>query len=111
VDKDSETHAKVKDGSAVWQNDLAHLPGGFAAGPSTQAYLHNRRTLDFGAAQPGQVQPMLSILCLGISTRSSILWHRFGHAVENRVRFDDLARINRVRSIAKLTENTFGRLV
>jgi hypothetical protein len=40
---------------------LAHLPGGFAAEPSAQAYLHKRRNIDFGAAQPGQVQPLLSI--------------------------------------------------
>jgi hypothetical protein len=41
-------------------NDLAHLPGGFAAEPSVQAYLRDRRNFDFGAAQPGQVQPLLS---------------------------------------------------
>lgn len=41
-------------------NGLAHLPGGFAAEPSAQAYLHKRRNIDFGAAQPGQVQPLLS---------------------------------------------------
>jgi hypothetical protein len=40
-------------------NDLTHLPGGFAAEPSAQAYVRKRRNPYFGAAQPGQVQPLL----------------------------------------------------
>jgi hypothetical protein len=38
---------------------LAHLLGEFAVEPSGEVYLHERRNFDFGAAQPGQVQPLL----------------------------------------------------
>jgi hypothetical protein len=40
-------------------NDLAHLPGGFTVEFSAQDHLRKRLNLDFGAAQPGQVQPLL----------------------------------------------------
>jgi hypothetical protein len=43
---------------------LAHLPGASAAGPSAQASLHKRRNVDFGAAQPGQVQTLLGVILL-----------------------------------------------
>ena len=39
----------TKEGRAQADSDLAHLPGGFAAEPSVQAYLHKRRNLDFDA--------------------------------------------------------------
>jgi hypothetical protein len=40
-------------------NDWAHLPGGFTDEPSGHDHLHKPRNFDFGAAQPGQVQPVL----------------------------------------------------
>ena len=40
-------------------NGLAHLTGGFAVEPSAQDDLRKCCILDFHAAQPGQVQPLL----------------------------------------------------
>jgi hypothetical protein len=52
-------HNSLPSYSTWLPNDLAHLPGGFTVEPSVQDYLRKRRNIDFGAAQPGQVQPLL----------------------------------------------------